>query len=273
MIPWRPCTMKKKMSSTKYFTTYVQAYFYSKMKQMPFNLPHTQAKWQLEKDSLEWVKSKEGTFLDVFPMQPIKSIPCMLHGLVFQFFMISFFPNSFPYHPRGEWTSVCFVLRKCSWHQCPAMAILVLKALIAKKLKKFRPADFFIFHSIQVSPTTLRENSGSSAKKLFTHQHVIEVISLIPCEPSHNSLSGKGHRFQVQFLWLFFILPTCLAQPWFAVRCLLCQKLCLWTCSNLILIPWYDRRNQGKQLYSNLTVSHPCGFPVNDSLHSHCKKV
>lgn len=45
------------------------------------------------------------------------------------------------------------------------------KASDCKKLKKVWPADFF-FHSLQVPPTTLRENSGSSAKKNIDRFHI-----------------------------------------------------------------------------------------------------
>lgn len=116
MIPWKPYT-KKRMWSTKTFSSCVQTYLYSNMKQIPFNLPHT-GEWQLEKDSLEWAKSKEGTFLDDFPVQPIMSTPCTPCGLVFHDF---FFLNNSPYPLRGERTSVCFQLRKCSDINAPLL--------------------------------------------------------------------------------------------------------------------------------------------------------
>ena len=153
------------------------------------------------------------------------------------------------------------------WHQCPCMANLVLKPRIAK-LRKVWPADFFC--SLQVPPTTLRKDSGSSAKKLFhtsTHnwsditnttwtitQQFIEERAHVPSSVLMIVLHlvymfGSSHKFQ----WDICFVRT--------------------SCSSLILIPCYDRSNQGQQLYSNLTVTHPCGSPVNDSLYSHCNKV
>lgn len=85
MIPWRPCTMKKKMSSTKRFTTYVLAYFYSKMKQMPFNLPHTQASDNLRKTVWSKSNQKKGLFLMFSQCNQLSPLSACCVALFFNF--------------------------------------------------------------------------------------------------------------------------------------------------------------------------------------------
>lgn len=172
-------------------------------------------KWQLEKDSLEWVKSKEGTFLDDFPVQPIKSSPCTPCDLVFQFFMISF-SLTIPLIPLGVKGQVF----ACNWGNAltsmPSIAILLLKLLIAR-LSKVWPADFFCSRQV---PPTLEEKIQDHLKKRFTYYTPTRNWSGIThhARPNTTIYWRKGSCFQF-FHMPIPLMPECLYLTYHLSQC------------------------------------------------------
>lgn len=189
MILWRPCA-RKKMQSTKHFTLYVQAYFYSKMKQMPFNLPHIQPSDNLRKTVCSESNQKKGLFLMISQCNQLSPLSAHCAALFFNFLWFFFFSLTISLTQGVNGQVFAF-----SWEN--ALTSMPLYAIVGLKLLISEPRKVWLFWSLFFpflqSPTIFKGNWGSLRKVLYTSTHNWGTIrSLILHEPSHNNVSGKG---------------------------------------------------------------------------------
>lgn len=89
-VPWRPCA-RKEMQSTKPFTWYAQAHFYSKMEQMPFTLPHIPASDNLRKAVWNESNQKKGLFWMISQCNQLSPLSTRCADLFFNFLSFLFF--------------------------------------------------------------------------------------------------------------------------------------------------------------------------------------